>query len=73
MKVFERLESNVQSYARSFPVTFERAHGALLYDTEGNRYLDFLAGAGSLIMGITTVFAVKHCLIILSRAGLPMA
>lgn len=51
MQVFERMESNVQSYARSFPVTFERAHGSLLFDTEGNRYLDFLAGAGSLNYG----------------------
>lgn len=51
MDIFNRMESNVQSYARSFPVTFERAHGSLLFDTDGNRYLDFLAGAGSLNYG----------------------
>lgn len=51
MDIFNRMESNVQSYARSFPVTFERAHGALLFDTDGKRYLDFLAGAGSLNYG----------------------
>lgn len=51
MEVFKRMESNVQSYARSFPVTFERAHGSLLFDTNDNRYLDFLAGAGSLNYG----------------------
>jgi diaminobutyrate-2-oxoglutarate transaminase len=51
MTVFDRLESEVQSYARSFPVTFEKAEGAWLTDTEGNRYLDFLAGAGSLNYG----------------------
>ena len=51
MKVFERLESEVQSYARSFPVVFDRAEGSLLYDKEGNEYVDFLAGAGSLNYG----------------------
>ena len=51
MTVFDRLESEVQSYARSFPVTFEKAEGAWLTDENGNRYLDFLAGAGSLNYG----------------------
>ncbi|OKH89945.1 diaminobutyrate--2-oxoglutarate transaminase [Thalassospira sp. TSL5-1] len=51
MTVFDRLESEVQSYARSFPVTFDKAEGAWLTDTDGNRYLDFLAGAGSLNYG----------------------
>ncbi|MET4734116.1 diaminobutyrate-2-oxoglutarate transaminase [Thalassospira sp. MBR-102] len=51
MTVFDRLESEVQSYARSFPVTFEKAEGAWLTDTVGKRYLDFLAGAGSLNYG----------------------
>lgn len=51
MTVFDRLESEVQSYARSFPVTFEKAEGAWLTDTDGKRYLDFLAGAGSLNYG----------------------
>tara|TARA_R110000751_G_scaffold22433_10_gene63290 strand:- start:6418 stop:7719 length:1302 start_codon:yes stop_codon:yes gene_type:complete len=51
MTVFDRLESEVQSYARSFPVTFKKAEGSWLTDTDGNRYLDFLAGAGSLNYG----------------------
>lgn len=51
MTVFDRLESEVQSYARSFPVTFDKAEGAWLTDTKGQRYLDFLAGAGSLNYG----------------------
>ena len=51
MTVFDRLESEVQSYARSFPVTFEKAEGAWLTDIDGKRYLDFLAGAGSLNYG----------------------
>ena len=49
--VFERLESNVRSYARSFNAVFSRANGTVLTDVHGNRYLDFLAGAGSLNYG----------------------
>ena len=49
--IFDDVESNVQSYARSFPVVFEKAQGAHIYDREGNKYIDFLAGAGSLNYG----------------------
>jgi diaminobutyrate-2-oxoglutarate transaminase len=51
MKIFEEIESEVQSYARSFPRIFNRAQGEYLYDEEGNQYLDFLAGAGTLNYG----------------------
>ena len=49
--IFKDLESNVQSYALSFPVIFNRAKNEELFDTEGNAYIDFLAGAGSLNYG----------------------
>src|SRR5690625_775058 len=45
------LESQVRSYSRSWPVTFDRAVGATMYDTDGNAYIDFFAGAGSLNYG----------------------
>jgi len=51
MKIFEEIESEVQCYARSFPRVFNRAKGEFLYDSEGNQYLDFLAGAGTLNYG----------------------
>ena len=51
MKIFEEIESEVQSYARSFPRVFNKAQGEYLYDMEGNQYLDFLAGAGTLNYG----------------------
>jgi len=51
MKIFEEIESEVQSYARSFPRVFNKAVGELLYDEEGTQYLDFLAGAGTLNYG----------------------
>jgi diaminobutyrate-2-oxoglutarate transaminase len=50
-EVFLRLESNVRSYARSFPAIFTTARGTELFDVHGKRYLDFLAGAGSLNYG----------------------
>ncbi|WP_444901556.1 diaminobutyrate--2-oxoglutarate transaminase [Microbulbifer sp. SSSA007] len=51
MKIFDEVESEVQSYARSFPKVFCRAKGELLWDLDGNQYLDFLAGAGALNYG----------------------
>jgi diaminobutyrate-2-oxoglutarate transaminase len=51
MKIFDEIESEVQSYARSFPRIFNRAEGEFMWDEEGNRYLDFLAGAGTLNYG----------------------
>lgn len=51
MTIFDTMESDVQSYARSFPVVFNRASGSYLYDEAGKAYLDFLAGAGTLNYG----------------------
>lgn len=51
MKIFEEIESEVQSYARAFPRLFNRAKGEKMWDEEGNEYLDFLAGAGTLNYG----------------------
>jgi diaminobutyrate-2-oxoglutarate transaminase len=48
---FNRLESEVRSYCRSFPVTFTKARGAELFDGDGKSYLDFLAGCGTLNYG----------------------
>lgn len=51
MDIFENLESRVRSYCRAWPVTFERAVGARMWDTDGREYLDFFAGAGALNYG----------------------
>ena len=50
MDVFT-LESEVRSYCRSWPTTFDRATGSRLYDENGRGYLDFFAGAGALNYG----------------------
>lgn len=48
---FERFESNVRSYCRSFPAVFQTAKGCLLTDTEGKTYIDFFSGAGGVNYG----------------------
>lgn len=50
-EIFDQIESEVQSYARSFPVLFSKAEGSYLFDENGKAYLDFLAGAGTLNYG----------------------
>jgi len=44
-------ESVVSSYCREFPVRFSNALGSEMYDANGNTYLDFLTGCGSLNYG----------------------
>ena len=51
MDIFKKQESKVRSYSNSFPVVFQTAKGCWLETAEGERYLDFLAGAGSLNYG----------------------
>lgn len=51
MDTFNRLESEVRSYCRSFPVVFTKAAGHTLIDEQGRKYIDFLAGAGVLNYG----------------------
>ncbi len=51
MEIFERLESEVRGYCRSWPVVFDRAEGCTLTDESGREHLDFFAGAGALNYG----------------------
>lgn len=51
METFERLESEVRSYSRSWPAVFDKASGATILDRDGKEYLDFFAGAGALNYG----------------------
>ncbi|MCL3882170.1 diaminobutyrate--2-oxoglutarate transaminase [Marivita sp. GX14005] len=49
--IYERRESNARSYCRNMSATFTRASGAEMFDADGNRYIDFLAGCSSLNYG----------------------
>jgi len=51
LKIFDRLESEVRGYIRSFPTLFAKSRGAMLMDTEGRSYIDFFSGAGTLNYG----------------------
>ena len=44
-------ESDVRGYVRLFPRVFERALGSELWDRDGNRFIDFFCGAGTLNYG----------------------
>ncbi|MDZ7841429.1 MAG: diaminobutyrate--2-oxoglutarate transaminase [Gammaproteobacteria bacterium] len=50
-QIIDQYESEVRGYCRTFNTTFEKAQGSWLIDTDGKRYLDFLAGAGVLNYG----------------------
>ncbi|HEX4249502.1 MAG TPA: diaminobutyrate--2-oxoglutarate transaminase [Pseudonocardia sp.] len=50
-EIFERRESVVRSYCRNLDAVLGGGRGSVVWDTEGNEYLDFLAGAGALNYG----------------------
>jgi diaminobutyrate-2-oxoglutarate transaminase len=51
LDTFNRRESEVRGYIRSFPVVFESAKGSTLTAADGRVFLDFFAGAGALNYG----------------------
>lgn len=51
LKIFDRMESEVRGYIRSFPVIFNQARGSVLIDENRNEYIDFFSGAGTLNYG----------------------
>ncbi|MBN2871528.1 MAG: diaminobutyrate--2-oxoglutarate transaminase [Halothiobacillaceae bacterium] len=60
--LFEKYESNVRGYIRSFPTIFVKSKNATMWDHEGKAYIDFFGGAGSLNYGHNDP-AVKRALI----------
>lgn len=48
---FEKYESEVRSYCRSFPTVFKTAKGAVITAEDGKEYIDFFCGAGALNYG----------------------
>lgn len=51
MRIFEEMESEVRGYVRSFPTIFDRAEGSEIFNEQGDRFIDFFAGAGVLNYG----------------------
>ncbi|WP_051355527.1 diaminobutyrate--2-oxoglutarate transaminase [Mesorhizobium erdmanii] len=51
IEIFNRLESEVRSYVRSFPVLFDHASNTKLVGADGREFIDFFGGAGALNYG----------------------
>ncbi|HVV09999.1 diaminobutyrate--2-oxoglutarate transaminase [Amycolatopsis sp.] len=73
MSIFEKLESEVRSYSRGWPVVFDRAVGSHLYAEDGTPYLDFFAGAGALNYGHNNPILKQALLDYISRDGVTHA
>ena len=67
--IFESLESEVRSYSRTWPTTFDRASGSWLYGEDGTPYLDFFAGAGALNYGHNNPLLKRKLLEYMERDG----
>lgn len=70
MDVVNQLESEVRSYCRTWPATFDRAVGHHIYDVDGRQYLDFFAGAGALNYGHNNPAMKEKLLEYLSKDGI---
>ena len=64
-------ESSARSYPRKFPFALKKAKGSWVEDVEGNRYLDFLCGAGTLALGHNDE-SVNQAMIELIQSGAPL-
>ena len=70
LEVFDRWESEVRSYVRSFPTVFDTARGSILFAEDGSEYIDFFAGAGTLNYGHNNPVLQGALLEYLERAGI---
>ena len=70
MRIFEEMESEVRGYVRAFPAVFNTAKGAYLYDEQGNEYIDFFAGAGTLNYGHNNPLVSEALIEYLQRDGI---
>ena len=67
IETFEKRESQVRSYCRKFPFVFAKAKNSELFTVEGERYIDFLNGAGALNYGHNNPYIKKAVLDYLSE------
>jgi diaminobutyrate-2-oxoglutarate transaminase len=70
LEIFDRLESEVRGYIRSFPVVFETARATTLTTSDGREYLDFFAGAGVLNYGHNNPVLKQPLLDYINRDGI---
>ncbi|MEA5504481.1 diaminobutyrate--2-oxoglutarate transaminase [Halotia wernerae UHCC 0503] len=69
-EVFEKYESNVRYYCKSFPVVFDRAKSSTLYSELNREFIDFFSGAGTLNYGHNNPLMKKEISEYLTRDGI---
>ncbi|MBE0361875.1 diaminobutyrate-2-oxoglutarate transaminase [Pseudoalteromonas ulvae UL12] len=72
-KLFEEVESSARSYCRSFPTVFTQSKGSLIYDNKGNKFVDFLSGAGALNYGHNNDVIKNSVMSYLEKDGIAMS
>ena len=70
LEIFDRLESEVRGYIRSFPVELASASGTTIVGADGTHYLDFFAGAGVLNYGHNNPILKRALLDYIERDGI---
>jgi diaminobutyrate-2-oxoglutarate transaminase len=63
-------ESAVRSYCRDFPTVFSTASGSEIFNEEGQRWIDFFAGAGALNYGHNPPSIKQHLIRYLEQDGI---
>lgn len=69
MRIFETQESEVRGYIRSFPTIFTSSKGAIMTNEQGEEYIDFFTGAGTLNYGHNNEYATKAMIDYLQNDG----
>ncbi len=68
--VFNKYESEVRSYCRTFPAVFTKAKGSIIYAEDGKEYIDFFCGAGALNFGHNNDYIKKDIIEYLQNDGI---
>lgn len=69
MRIFETQESEVRGYIRSFPTIFNSSKGAIMTNEQGDEFIDFFTGAGTLNYGHNNEHATKAMIDYLQNDG----
>lgn len=69
MRIFETQESEVRGYIRSFPTIYTSSKGAIMTNEQGEEYIDFFTGAGTLNYGHNNEYATKAMIDYLQNDG----
>lgn len=69
MRIFETMESEVRGYIRSFPTIFKSSKGAIMTNEQGEEFIDFFTGAGTLNYGHNNDYATEAMIDYLQNDG----